>query len=120
MIVHYTYMTGDELRKIHKLSGINQDALAKMLGLETRSALLNQFNRGAKPIDDDVEKAVKKLPELSQHRLLIVSQQNLKRPFKKDRTLSRDHIKSHLNRVSTWSMRQERQRNTNFLTKFKP
>ncbi len=76
MIVHYAYMTGDELHTIYKLSNLTQEEFAAMIGKESRQQLITQFNRKNQKVDDDVEKKVKATPELAQHRMMIVSKQN--------------------------------------------
>lgn len=80
MIVHYEHMTGDEFKRIYKISGKKAPDFAKMLethmGVKIeRHNLYTQFDRRNKPIDKEYEEAVKKLPELAQHQLLVVNDQ---------------------------------------------
>lgn len=75
MIVHYHHMTGDELKRIYKISGLKSEEFASKLGLE-KHQLYTQFGRQAKKIDREIEEKLKEVSELAQHQLILVKQQN--------------------------------------------
>jgi hypothetical protein len=76
MIVHYYKMTGDELKRIYKISELKSDEFASKLRIE-RHQLYTKFSRGTKMIDRVVEDAVKNDSDLAKHQLLVIKQQNL-------------------------------------------
>jgi UTP:GlnB (protein PII) uridylyltransferase len=69
-------MTGDELKRIYKMSGLKADDFAARLKME-RHQLYTQFGRQSKPIDLEIETALKNDPALAKEQFLSEVQQNL-------------------------------------------
>lgn len=74
-------MSGDELKRIYKLSELDADQFAELLNqtLATRGRktpfirhhLYTQFSRGGKAVDADIEKAVVATPEIAKLQMLL-------------------------------------------------
>lgn len=88
MIVNYHIMTGDELKRIWRLSELKQPQFCERVGLRELHELQTQFSRRNKPIDQKIEDAVNNDPELAVHKLVIVKGQELsleKKPPREER-----------------------------------
>jgi hypothetical protein len=64
MNVSYYKMSGDELKRIYKVSGLKSEQFAARIGLE-KHQLYTQFSRQGKPVDMEIEVALKKVPDLA-------------------------------------------------------
>lgn len=70
MVINYYKMSGDELKRIYKISGLKSEDFAAKLKL-VKHQLYTQFSRGSKAIDREVEDELKANPELAKHQGIL-------------------------------------------------